>query len=74
MEKQNTFRLYDILILTSILYKADTLESVINYSIKALNQLEKYSNHERYSVIKISLTYRLSHFLIEAKYLGKEKI
>lgn len=73
--KQYTLNLYDIRILTAILFTSDTLENCINNTLNALNQLEKYNKHEKYIIIKTSLYYNLSYYLMEAKrLLNKEDI
>jgi len=64
----HNFTLFDLRILTAILFSAETLEEFIIITNKALAELEKFIEHELYIVTKTHLTNNLSYMLMKAKY------
>lgn len=60
--------LFEIRILTAILFSAETLEEFVTITNKALTELEKFIEHDLYLVTKTILYNNLSFILMKAKY------
>lgn len=66
--EMDSFTLFDIRILTAILFSAKNLDELIIFTNKALAQLEKYSEHHIYLHTKTVLNNNLSYMIMKSKY------
>lgn len=69
----NNFTLYDLRILTAILFSVETLGEFVTITNKAFAELEKFIDHELYIVTKTHLTNNLSFKLMKAKYSNNKE-
>lgn len=60
--------LFEIRILTAILFSTESLEEFVTITNKALNELEKFNKHDIYILTKTILYNNLSFILMKAKY------
>jgi hypothetical protein len=68
---KHDFDMYDMRILNCILFSMPRIEEVINFSTDALIQLENYTDHEHYNLVKINLNFNLALRLMQFKYFDK---
>lgn len=68
--KKKSFTLFELRILTAILFSAEDLEEFIIITNKVLSHIEKYSHDDIYLHLKTTLNNNLSFILMKAKYSG----
>lgn len=68
--KTKDYTLFDLRILTAILFSAEDLEEFIIVTNKVLSHLEKYNQYDIYLHLKTTLNNNLSFMLMKAKYSG----